>query len=151
MFLPEYELRLGYCALDSRGIGQVYVDGVPQRLPIDMRDKADAPNIGGLYNSWNGLRCEDDGSGGIYTREELEENARVMKNNGYYSGPKCVFFYLGSGNASTPAYDPSKCIIFTIKTICCVGKSAKCKYSPTNTIRYAYVPYCPVPPAEASL
>lgn len=108
----EYELRLGYCALDSRGIGQVYVDGVPQGLPIDMRDKADAPNIGGLYNGWNGLRCEDDGSGGIYTREELEENARVMKNNGYYSGPKGVFFYLGSGNASTPAYDPSKCIIF---------------------------------------
>lgn len=35
-----------------------------------------------------------------------------MKNNGYYSGPKGVFFYLGSGNASTPAYDPSKCIIF---------------------------------------
>lgn len=54
----EYELRLGYCALGSRGIGQVYVDGVPQGLPIDMRDKADAPNIGGLYNGWNGVRSE---------------------------------------------------------------------------------------------
>ena len=53
----EYELRLGYCALDSRGIGQVYVDGVPQGLPIDMRDKADAPNIGGFYTGWTGLWC----------------------------------------------------------------------------------------------
>ena len=108
-----YELRLGYCALDSRGIGQVYVDGVPQGLPIDMRDKADAPNIGGLYNGWNGVRSEKDGAAGIYTEEELQENARTMKNNGYYSGPKGVYYYFGgSGTTTTPAYDPSKCVIF---------------------------------------
>ena len=109
----EYELRLGYCALDSRGIGQVYVDGIPQGLPIDMRDKADAPNIGGLYNGWNGLRSEKDGASGIYTEEELQENARTMKNNGYYSAPKGVYYYFGgSGTTTTPAYDPSKCVIF---------------------------------------
>ena len=109
----EYELRLGYCALDSRGIGQVYVDGVPQGLPIDMRDKADAPNIGGLYNGWNGIRSEKDGASGIYTEEELQENARTMKNNGYYSAPKGVYYYFGgSGTTTTPAYDPSKCVIF---------------------------------------
>lgn len=109
----EYELRLGYCALDSRGIGQVYVDGIPQGLPIDMRDKADAPNIGGLYNGWNGIRSEKDGASGIYTEEELQENARTMKNNGYYSAPKGVYYYFGgSGTTTTPAYDPSKCVIF---------------------------------------
>ena len=109
----EYELRLGYCALGSRGIGQVYVDGVPQGLPIDMRDKADAPNIGGLYNGWNGVRSEKDGAAGIYTEEELQENARTMKNNGYYSAPKGVYYYFGgSGTTTTPAYDPSKCVIF---------------------------------------
>ena len=109
----SYELRLGYCALDSRGIGQVYVDGVAQGLPIDMRDKADAANIGGLYNGWNGTRSEKDGANGIYSEEELQENARIMKNNGYYSGPRGAYFFLGYlGSVSSPAYDPTKCIIF---------------------------------------
>lgn len=109
----SYELRLGYCALDSRGIGQVYVDGVAQGLPIDMRDKADAPNIGGLYNGWNGTRSEEEGANGIYTEEQLQENARIMKNNGYYSGPKGAYFFLGYlGSVGSPAYDPTKCIIF---------------------------------------
>ena len=109
----SYELRLGYCALDSRGIGQVYVDGVAQGLPIDMRDKADAANIGGLYNGWNGTRSEKDGANGIYSEEELQENARIMKNNGYYSAPRGAYFFLGYlGSVSSPAYDPTKCIIF---------------------------------------
>lgn len=91
----------------------MYVDGVAQGLPIDMRDKADAANIGGLYNGWNGTRSEKDGANGIYSEEELQENARIMKNNGYYSGPRGAYFFLGYlGSVSSPAYDPTKCIIF---------------------------------------
>ena len=79
-----YELRLGYTALESRGIGQVYVDGIPQGLPMDMRIFGNDGRIGGLYNGWAGWRNKDENSSGIYTTEELEENARIMKNNGYY-------------------------------------------------------------------
>ncbi|MCD8318508.1 MAG: fasciclin domain-containing protein [Paraprevotella sp.] len=107
----SYELRLGYCALADRGIGQVYVDGVPQGLPLDMRDKADSPKIGGIYNGWNGVRCKDDASSGVFTKEELEDNARIMKNNGYYSGPKSTFYFSGTTPVTSAAYDPSRCII----------------------------------------
>ena len=43
-----YELRLGYCALVDRGIGQVYVDGIPQGIPMDMRYSAGDSRVGGL-------------------------------------------------------------------------------------------------------
>ena len=82
-----YELRLGYTALESRGIGQVYVDGIPKASPMDMRIFGNDGRIGGLYNGWAGWRNKDENSSGIYTTEELEENARIMKNNGYYSAP----------------------------------------------------------------
>lgn len=74
-----YELRLGYTALESRGIGQVYVDGIPQGLPMDMRIFGNDGRIGGLYNGWAGWRNKDENSSGIYTTEELEENARIIK------------------------------------------------------------------------
>ena len=88
-----YELRLGYTALASRGIGQVYVDGIPQGLPMDMRIFGNDGSIGGLYNGWSGWRNKDENTSGIYTTEELEENARIMKNNGYYSANTCTNYY----------------------------------------------------------
>lgn len=74
-----YELRLGYGSMPDRGIVQMYVDNVPQGLPLDMREEGDSPIIGGLYNGWNGWRNSEENANGIYTSEELEENARVMK------------------------------------------------------------------------
>ena len=105
----NYELRLGYCALEDRGIGQVYVDGTPQGIPIDMRYGPDDSRVGGLYNGFNGWRNADENSNGIYTTEELEENARVMKNNGYYSGPKGAFY--NNDGTSEPKYSASSCVI----------------------------------------
>ena len=105
-----YELRLGYTALESRGIGQVYVDGIPQGLPMDMRIFGNDGSIGGLYNGWAGWRNKDENAGGIYTTEELEENARIMKNNGYYSAPKSVFF--GNDGNDAPRYSANTCTIY---------------------------------------
>ncbi len=62
-----YELRLGYTALAARGIGQVYVDNVPQGLPMDMRYSANDSRVGGLYNNGKGWRNKEENSGGIYT------------------------------------------------------------------------------------
>ena len=103
-----YELRLGYCALADRGIGQVYVDGVPQGIPIDMRYGPSDARVGGLYNGFKGWRNKEENSNGIYTSEELEENARVMKNNGYYSGPKGAFY--NNDGTDAPRYSASVCV-----------------------------------------
>ena len=105
-----YELRLGYCALVDRGIGQVYVDGIPQGIPMDMRYSASDARVGGLYNGGKGWRNKEENSSGIYTSEELEENARVMKNNGYYSAPKSVFY--GNDGNDAPRYSANTCTIY---------------------------------------
>ena len=72
------ELRLGYCALADRGIGQVYVDGVPQGIPIDMRYGPSDARVGGLYNGFKGWRNKEENSSGIYT-SEVEKTARVAE------------------------------------------------------------------------
>lgn len=102
-----YEVRLGYPGLYDRGIAQVYVDNVPQGIPIDMRYQADDSRVGGLYNGNTGFRNSEEHSGGMYTTEQLEENERVMKNNGYYSGPKSCF--TNNDGTDAPRYSPSKC------------------------------------------
>ena len=35
----EYQIRLGFCALDTRGVAQIYFDGKPQGIPVDMRKR----------------------------------------------------------------------------------------------------------------
>ena len=104
-----YELRIGYPGMLDRGIAQIYVDDVAQGIPIDMRYRADDSRVGGLYNDVTGFRCVDDNSNGIYTAEELEDNARVMKNNGYYSGPKSIF--TDNDGTDEPRYSPSSCTL----------------------------------------
>lgn len=104
-----YELRLGYPGMLDRGIAQVYVDGIPQGIPIDMRYRADDSRVGGLYNGTTGFRNSEESSSGIYTSEKLEENARTMKNNGYYSGPKSIF--TGNDGTDAPRYSPNSCTL----------------------------------------
>ena len=104
-----YELRFGYVALQDRGIGQVYVDGVPQGIPMDMRYGPADARVGGLYGSFKEWRNKAENSSGLYTPEELEENARIMKNNGYYSGPKGAFY--GNDGTDMPRYSASTCTV----------------------------------------
>lgn len=105
-----YEVRLGYPGMIDRGIAQIYLDGVPQGIPIDMRYRADDPRVGGLYNNVESVRNMEEGAG-IYSTEQLEENARTMKNNGYYSGPKSC--YTGNDGLDAPRFtaDPGKCTV----------------------------------------
>ena len=104
-----YELRFGYVALPDRGIGQVYVDGIPQGIPMDMRYGPSDARVGGLYGSFKEWRNKAENSSGLYTPEELEENARIMKNNGYYSGPKGAFY--GNDGTDMPRYSASTCTV----------------------------------------
>lgn len=102
-----YELRIAYPGgVGNRGIAQVYLDDVPQGLPIDMRYGGSDSRVAGLYNGGSGWRNKDENSNGIYTTEELEENARVMKNNGYYSAGKSVICYNAGNIPEQPQYVP---------------------------------------------
>lgn len=101
-----YEVRLGYPGMGDRGIAQVYVDNVPQGIPMDMRYRADDSRVGGLYNGFS-IRNSEESSNGIYTSVQLQENERTMKNNGYYSGSKSIF--TGNDGKDSPRYSPSSC------------------------------------------
>lgn len=101
----NYEVRIGYPGMIDRGIAQIYVDDIPQGLPLDMRYQADDSRVAGIYAGdvagtvtlWNGL-----------SDEERQENMRTMKNNGYYRGPASIYMAFGSwaGKYPTPM-DPS--------------------------------------------
>ena len=101
-----YEVRIGYPGMIDRGIAQIYVDDIPQGLPLDMRYQADDSRVAGIYAGdvagtatlWDGL-----------TEEERTENMRTMKNNGYYRGPASIYMAFGSwaGKNPTPV-DPPK-------------------------------------------
>ncbi len=83
----QYELRMGYAGMMDRGIAQIYVgpeggEIAPQGMPIDLRYQATSSEVGGVY-------------GASLTDEELAENNRAMKNNGYYRGAASVFNYRG--------------------------------------------------------
>lgn len=83
--VPEgtYEIRLGAgFGIDTRGVAQVYYDGAPQGIPIDMRIAADHPSIGGIY-------------GGGLTEDELMDNNQLLKNKGIYRCGASIFSYYG--------------------------------------------------------
>ena len=74
----EYQIRLGFCALDTRGVAQIYFDGKPQGIPVDMRKRlSDETILGDLFGTkkWADM-----------TDEEKAEDQKMLKNLGYYRG-----------------------------------------------------------------
>ncbi len=74
----EYQIRLGFCALDTRGVAQIYFDGKPQGIPVDMRKRlSDETILGDQFgtNKWADM-----------TDEEKAEDQKMLKNLGYYRG-----------------------------------------------------------------
>ncbi len=77
-----YQIRLGFCAMNSRGICQFYLDGVPQGIPFDQRStNGFTDRIG--WVSLSTLKTYDEDR-----REALKKN---MHNNGWYHGPASCF------------------------------------------------------------
>lgn len=97
----NYELRMGYAGMVDRGIAQIYIDGDPAGIPVDLRYEASDSRVGGVYgNEYLNM-----------TEEELEENNRTMKNNGYYRGPRSIYNYTGGKGAkyTRPQFVPGDC------------------------------------------
>jgi len=84
-----YELRYGYNANQFRGVAQIYVDGQPIGIPLDLRIWADNPKIGWL---------SDD-----LTTDNGVENDKMMRNRGYLKGP--ITFQSQNGDVKMIARD----------------------------------------------
>ncbi|MBR6605511.1 MAG: fasciclin domain-containing protein [Prevotella sp.] len=77
-YTGEYQIRLGFCALDTRGVAQIYFDGKPQGIPIDMRKRLDHESvIGSTFSDKDYTKMTD---------EEKAQDQKILKNKGYYRG-----------------------------------------------------------------
>jgi uncharacterized surface protein with fasciclin (FAS1) repeats len=77
----EYQIRFGFAQESTRGVGQVYFDGKPQGIPIDMTIGMSSATIGGDYSKkWS-----------EFTTDEKTEERKALKNKGYYRGPASAY------------------------------------------------------------
>ncbi len=76
-----YQFRLGFCALTTRGVAQIYYDGKPQGIPIDMRKFLNDASIMGDQFTIDGRDYTK------FTDEEKIEDQKFLKNKGCYRGP----------------------------------------------------------------
>lgn len=70
-----YEVRMGYQPTDGRGAAQLYWDGIPCGIPLDLRLLADNPKVGYVT------------PGSDSNDPEGFENDKMMRNRGYMKGP----------------------------------------------------------------
>ena len=85
----DWQVRLGFCAIETRGVMQVYFDGVPQGIPLDMTKYLDSD----LYI---GDRFEFDETCAKYdamSDEDKAEEQKVLKNLGAYRAPRSIFHF----------------------------------------------------------
>ena len=85
----DWQVRLGFCALPTRGVAQVYFDGVPQGIPLDMTQFL-------TDEAFLGDRFVDDETPNNYdnmTDEEKAAEQKVLKNLGAYRAPRSLFHF----------------------------------------------------------
>lgn len=76
-FSGEWQFRLGFCSIPTRGVMQVYFDGKPQGIPLDMtKDLNTDMYVGDRYKSYDDYMKMTD--------EEKAEYQKVLKNLGAY-------------------------------------------------------------------
>ena len=90
----EWQLRLGFAPLETRGVMQVYFDGVPQGIPLDMTQILTS-------EMYLGDRMEDDAQLTNYkktAKEDLAEEQKLLKNLGGYRGPRACYNISNNGS-----------------------------------------------------
>lgn len=84
----DWQIRLGYAAEDTRGVAQIYFDGAPQGIPLDMtKNLTDASLLGDQWKS--GYESMTD--------EERAADYKNLKNKGYYRGAMGGYCFQGAG------------------------------------------------------
>ncbi len=101
-----YEVRIGYQPNGNRGAAQLYFDGQPTGIPLDIRIPANDPSIGYIMP---GLDPTD---------PEGYENDKMMRNRGYMKGPssfRCGHWYEAPSARVSTAYLRKILGIYTFK------------------------------------
>ena len=84
-FDGEWQIRLGFTSQTTRGVAQIYIDGVPQGIPLDMTKDMDSDYyIGDDFisniNDYDNMSAED-----------KAEYIKSMKNLGVYTHPRSIY------------------------------------------------------------
>ena len=91
----DWQVRLGFCAIETRGVMQVYFDGVPQGIPLDMTKYLNSD----LYIGDRFVEDETPARYDQMTDEEKAEEQKVLKNLGAYRGPRSCFHFSTSNKS----------------------------------------------------
>jgi uncharacterized surface protein with fasciclin (FAS1) repeats len=92
-----YEVRFGYTANSRRGVAQLFFDGKPCGIPLDMTKSATHADIGWIADTE--LKMDD----------AIIENDKMMHNRGFMKGPGAA-----SVNGATPLRDYSGSLRYII-------------------------------------
>lgn len=85
-FSGDWQVRLGFCAIPTRGVTQIYFDGVPQGIPLDMTKELNTD----LYIG-DRFKDNDQSAYDNMTDEEKAEEQKLLKNLGAYRSPRTIF------------------------------------------------------------
>ena len=101
-FDGEWQIRLGFTSQPTRGVAQIYVDGIPQGIPLDMTKDLDTDYyIGDDY-----ISSIDDYD--AMSAEEKAEYQKALKNLGVYTYPRSIF--RNDGNSGNKGWDCTSAI-----------------------------------------
>ena len=95
-FSGDWQLRLGFAAEPTRGVMQVYFDGVAQGIPLDMTKNIDDAT---MYLGDRFTSAED------YDKMSIEEKAeeqKLLKNLGAYRDGRSLFSWNNEGTSTSP-------------------------------------------------
>ncbi len=91
----DWQVRLGFCAIETRGVMQVYFDGVPQGIPLDMTKYLNSD----LYIGDRFVTDESPATYDKMTEEEKAEEQKLLKNLGAYRAPRSTFHFSASNKS----------------------------------------------------
>ena len=86
----DWQVRLGFCALPTRGVAQVYFDGVPQGIPLDMTQISEFRRFTSATVSYPTRTAATYDK---MTDEEKAEEQKLLKNLGAYRAPRSLFHF----------------------------------------------------------
>ena len=88
----DWQIRLGFCGLKTRGVAQIYFDGIPQGIPLDMTQYLNEEAfIGSRFVNDETAKNYDD-----MTDEEKAKEQKVLKNLGAYRAGRSTYHTNGS-------------------------------------------------------
>ena len=93
-FDGEWQIRLGFTAQDTRGVAQIYIDGIPQGIPLDMTKKMNSD----YYIGDDFISNIEDYDG--LSAEAKAEYIKSMKNLGVYTHPRSIYCENGASPGS---------------------------------------------------